>query len=286
MEDRVRDYREYIKAHKMSASPEEVVASFISDQRQLIINGVRALVQPVDWLTTTAIVHHSVLGVVADMRQKVGQEIDQTKDSGRIEKGRYFVDIDWCLYAQLRVCMDVEGVLRDAVRARGLAVVPAVGGREPTAADDDVATNRAAVEESIDDYGSWLAARQAAGGGTSGAQPQPRAGGAVDDGLSDEQREMMSLAAQFKGTQLSCTPCSLFIVSSFVMSITPFFSTNPILPLPPLSLTLPTLHLLYLVAFVAPQTCKWRSPARRTSSSVWCPRRRPWHAAAPRSRSC
>ena len=222
MQKRIHVYREYIKKHKIVRCDletiEDDVASFISDQRQLIINGVRALVQPVDWLTTTAIVHHSVLGVVADMRQKVGQEIDQTKDSGRIEKGRYFVDIDWCLYTQLRVCMDVEGVLRDAVRARGLAVVSAVGGRELTAADDDVATNRAAVEESIDDYGSWLAARQAVGGGTSGAQPQPqlRAGGAVGDGLSDEQREMMSLAAQFKGTQLSCTPCSLFIVHCFI----------------------------------------------------------------------
>ena len=167
---------------------EAYVNGAIGELRQLVINGVGALVGPIDLLTRNTLLDRSPFDLIAGIRKKIECAIEKDKNSGRMVGGSFKVEIDKRLYAYQRIVQDIEGVLTDsAMRAQGHSRESP----EHTVVDVDEEVSQRAVYDSLIKYLDYCR--------TKSTKPIVTKAVQSHGVLSDKDREWLALAADFKG---------------------------------------------------------------------------------------
>jgi hypothetical protein len=118
-------------------------------------------------------------------------------------KGRYEVSIDVRLFASLRVCRDIGGIINEAFRATHAADALARNPDESTtaSAEETEAASRTVVDASLIGFQTWCEAEKQ----RQKQQPAEMEAAAVAKALGyntseRSQQELLQLAAEFKGS--------------------------------------------------------------------------------------
>jgi hypothetical protein len=184
-----------------------------------VMNAMRALVLPHDWLSSTAIDSQALPEIAQKMTEDLIRTISRVKEEGRILKGRLEVIIDPRLYASLRICRDIGGILNEAVRKAG------VSARDPdeltaASAEETEAASRTIVDASLIGFQSWCEAeKQRLAQQPAEAEAAAEAKALGYDTSDRSRRELLQLAAEFKGSFRICFIYIYLIIYLFILFI-------------------------------------------------------------------
>ena len=176
-----------IAASTALGTAEAYVSGAIGELRQLVVNAVGALVKPKDLLTRDTLLGRSLLDLIASIRIKIERAIEEDRNSGRMVKGTFVVQIDPRLYAHQRIVQDIEGALKGSSTTRG----PEQSRRQLEHSLVDEEDSQSAVYRSLTEYLDFCRTKT-----TKQVVVKTVQSHGV---LSDQDREMRALATQFKG---------------------------------------------------------------------------------------